>query len=134
MISSYTITTQTLATNDALIFSNDRIKTGCTVLHFEGTPTFTLNKTGYYFISFNADVAGTGDIVIQLQNNGVLIPGASATNTSTGTTDIGNMSFTTIVQAPPSCCAIDNTPRITLVNTGDAATITNANLVITKLC
>ena len=45
-----------------------------------------------------------------------------------------NLAFSTIIKVPPSCCAIDNAVSLTLVNTGVAATYTNVNINITKLC
>lgn len=45
-----------------------------------------------------------------------------------------NFAFATIIKVPPSCCAVDNTANLTLVNTGVAAIFTNVNINITKLC
>ena len=135
MISSYNITSQDVAVNGLLTFTTDRILTGCTITR--NGPTFQLNKPGYYYVTFNADGAATttpGDVVIVLQNNGVTIPGAMATVTVAAADDATNLAFATIVKVPPSCCAIDNTAMLTLVNTGVAATFTNVNINITKLC
>jgi hypothetical protein len=135
MISSYNITSQDVAVNGLLTFTTDRILTGCTITR--NGPTFQLNKPGYYYVTFNADGAATttpGDVVVVLQNNGVAIPGAIATVTVAAADDATNLAFATIVKVPPSCCAIDNTAMLTLVNTGVAATFTNVNINITKLC
>lgn len=135
MISSYNITTQEVAVNGTLTFSTDRILTGCTATR--NGQTFQLNKPGYYYVTFNADSAATtaaGDIVVVLQNNGIAVPGAIATQTVAAADDAVNLAFTTIIRVPPSCCAVDNTANLTLVNTGVAATFTNANINITKLC
>ena len=135
MISSYNITSQDVAINGLLTFTTDRILTGCTITR--NGPTFQLNKPGYYYVTFNADGAATtapGDVVVVLQNNGIAIPGAMATVTVAAADDATNLAFATIVKVPPSCCAIDNTAMLTLVNTGVAATFTNVNINITKLC
>jgi hypothetical protein len=135
MISSYNNTTQAVAVDGLLAFTTDRILTGCTVTR--NGQTFQLNKPGYYYITFNADGAATtavGDIVVVLQNNGVAVPGAIATFTTTVADDATNLAFSTIIRVPPSCCAVDNTANLTLVNTGVAATYTNVNINITKLC
>ena len=135
MISSYNITTQEVAANGLLTFSTDRILTGCTATR--NGQTFQLNKPGYYYVTFNADGAATtaaGDIVVVLQNNGIAVPGAIATQTVAAADDAVNLAFATIVRVPPSCCAVDNTANLTLVNTGVAATYTNVNINITKLC
>ena len=135
MISSYNNTTQDVAINGLLTFTTDRILTGCTATR--NGQTFQLNKPGYYYVTFNADGAATtavGDIVVVLQNNGVAVPGAIATFTTTVADDATNLAFSTIIRVPPSCCAVDNTANLTLVNTGVAATFTNVNINITKLC
>ena len=135
MISSYNNTTQEVVVNGVLSFSTDRILTGCTATR--NGQTFQLNKPGYYYITFNADGAATttpGDIVVVLQNNGISVPGAIATYTATAADDATNLAFATIIKVPPSCCAVDNTVNLTLVNTGVAATFTNVNINITKLC
>jgi hypothetical protein len=135
MISSYNNTTQAVAVDGLLAFTTDRILTGCTATR--NGQTFQLNKPGYYYVTFNADGAATtavGDIVVVLQNNGVAVPGAIATFTTTVADDATNLAFSTIIRVPPSCCAVDNTANLTLVNTGVAATYTNVNINITKLC
>ena len=135
MIRSYNITTQEVAANGLLTFSTDRILTGCTATR--NGQTFQLNKPGYYYVTFNADGAATtaaGDIVVVLQNNGIAVPGAIATQTVAAADDAVNLAFATIVRVPPSCCAVDNTANLTLVNTGVAVTYTNVNINITKLC
>lgn len=135
MISSYNITSQEVAINGLLTFTTDRILTGCTATR--NGQTFQLNKPGYYYVTFNADGAATtavGDIVVVLQNNGVAVPGAIATFTTTAADDATNLAFSTIIRVPPSCCAVDNTASLTLVNTGVATTYTNVNINITKLC
>ena len=135
MISSYNNTSQEVAINGLLTFTTDRILTGCTATR--NGQTFQLNKPGYYYVTFNADGAATtavGDIVVVLQDNGVAVPGAIATFTTTVADDATNLAFSTIIRVPPSCCAVDNTANLTLVNTGVAATFTNVNINITKLC
>ena len=135
MISSYNNTTQEVAINGLLTFTTDRILTGCTATR--NGQTFQLNKPGYYYVTFNADGAATtavGNIVVVLQNNGIAVPGAIASFTTTVADNATNLAFSTIIRVPPSCCAVDNTANLTLVNTGVAATYTNVNINITKLC
>lgn len=135
MINSYTITSQPIAVNDTLNFDVSRILTGCTVNHVDGSPSFTLTKPGYYYITFNADVLGTaaGDVTAELINGSVAVPGATAT-TTIAVGETANIAFATIVRVLPSCAAIDNTTILTVLNSGVAATYTNANINITKLC
>jgi hypothetical protein len=135
MINSYTITNQIVATDDTLNFNVTKVLTGCTVKHAEGSPSFTLTKPGYYYVTFNADVLGTaaGDVTAELINGSVAVPGATAT-TTIAVGDTASIAFATIVRVLPSCAAIDNTTTLTVLNSGVGATYTNANINITKLC
>lgn len=135
MINSYTITNQIVATDDTLNFNVTKVLTGCTVKHVEGSPSFTLTKPGYYYVTFNADVLGTaaGDVTAELINGSVAVPGATAT-TTIAVGDTASIAFATIVRVLPSCAAIDNTTTLTVLNSGVGATYTNANINITKLC
>ena len=80
MIYSYTIAPQTVAVDDNIVFTIDQIKTGCTITHAAGTPTFTFNKPGYYYVTFNgvasATAAATDPIVAELYNGATAIAGA----------------------------------------------------------
>ena len=139
MINSYTNTTLAVLTNEALNFNINSVKTGCTVTHSPSSTTFSLNKPGFYFVTFNGVGAATGatvgNIVVQLQQNGVNVPGALASaESTTALTDVKNLSFSTIVQVKPSCCAVDNNVNLTFVNTEIPTTFSNINVVITKLC
>ena len=135
MINSYTSTSHTILTNALIDFDINAVKTGCTVTHAEGTPTFSLNRPGLYYVAFNADALPTaaGDLVAQLRSNNELVPGAIATTTGT-TTSTESLSFSRIIQVKPSCCSIDNSVNLTVINSGVGATYSNANIVITKLC
>ena len=135
MINSYTITNQIVATDDTLNFNVTKVLTGCTVKHVEGSPSFTLTKPGYYYVTFNADVLGTtaGDVTAELINGSVAVPGATAT-TTIAVGDTASIAFATIVRVLPSCAAIDNTTTLTVLNSGVGTTYTNANINITKLC
>lgn len=138
MINSYTNTSLAVLTNGTLNFNINSIRTGCSVTHSEGTPTFSLNRAGIYLVTFNGVGAATeavGDITVQLQKNGANVPGALTTASSTtALTDIESLSFSTLIEVKPSCCAVDNSVDLTLVNTGVPATFSNINLVITKVC
>ena len=135
MISSYNTTTQAVLTDGIVNFTTDRITTGCTSTR-DGN-TFQLNKPGYYYVTFNATAAATtatGELTVELYNNGVAVPGAVASVTTATAGANSNYAFSTIIRVPPSCCAVTNLGRLTVVNTGIPATYTNANINITKLC
>ena len=135
MISSYNTTTQAVLADGLVNFSTDRILTGCTVTR--NGNTFQLNKPGFYYVTFNAIAAATttvGELTVELYSNGVAVPGAEASVTTTVAGDNSNYAFAAIIRVPPSCCMVDNTVKLTVVNTGVAATYTNASINITKLC
>ena len=136
MISSYNSTTQTVETGAAYVFDTNRIVTGCTVGHAAGTTSFTLNKPGYYYVTFNTTftTTDTGVATVELRNGGVLIPGATGSETITTAGNTKSISFSTIVRVLPSCPSIDNTATLTIVATGIDLTETVANINITKLC
>lgn len=137
MIESYTNTSQTIAPEGLLSFAANDVLTGCTVLHPAGSTSFTLQRPGFYYVSFTGTGAITGAtagaITVNLLKNGVALPGATATQTSASATDIRTVNFSKIVQVLPSCCAINNTVTLTFQNAGLDTTYSNVNVVITKL-
>lgn len=137
MINSYSNVSKTFNANEVLTFTNNKILTGCTVTHTEGTGEFVLNKPGYYYVSFNANgsTSGTvGNMTVQLFNNGVAVPGAVATSYSGAVDQNENLSFSTIIRVLPSCRIVDNSVTLTVQNTGVEAVFNSLNIVITKLC
>lgn len=136
MISTYSNTNQIVPVDGLINFDTTRIFTGCTVQHADGTPTFTLTKPGYYYVTFNAIVTATttGNITAELINGNDQVPGALSSVTIGAANDVGSLAFATIIRVLPSCAAIDNTTKLTINNAGIEATYTNVNINITKLC
>ena len=136
MINSYTNTTQTFNTNEILTFATNKIISGCSVVHTEGTGSFLLKKPGYYYIFFNASGAAetAGNITVQLLNNGEVVPGAVTSGYSAANANAEALGFSTILKVLPSCACIDNSATISLQNTGVEATFSNLNIIITKIC
>lgn len=136
MLSTYSTITQTVAADGLVSFSTNRVLTGCTVTHAEGTPTVRLTKAGYYYVSVNATVSDTaaGTVTLQLMDGTDAVPGATASVTVGATTDTASLAFSTIIRVRPSCCAVDNTAALTVLNSGEEATFTSAAIEITKLC
>lgn len=137
MIDSYSNTSQIIAAGENIPFAINSIQTGCTATHAAGSTTFSLNRPGFYFVTFNGTGAITGatagDITVSMLNNGVLVPGATATTNSASTTDVRSVSFSKLIQVKPSCCAVNNSTNLTFNNAGLAAAFTNVNVVITKV-
>lgn len=137
MIDSYSNTSQEVVAGGNISFAINSIQTGCTATHSAGSTTFSLNKPGFYFVTFNGTGAITGatagTIIVSMLNNGTLVPGATASVSSASTTDVRSLAFSKLIQVKPSCCAVNNTTNLTFNNTGLAATFTNVNVVITKI-
>jgi phage tail sheath gpL-like len=138
MIYSYSITPRTLAADLDIIFAVNEVNTGCTVTHVAGTPTFTFNKPGYYYVTFNgiasATAAATDPIAVEMYDGANAIPGALSSALSAAADTPVALSMSTIIQVRPNCPAIDNTVNLTVRNVGIEANYTNAAITITKLC
>lgn len=140
MLYTYNTTSQSVAVNGNVLFSTNGIITGSTATHSAGTAEISLNKPGFYMVTVDATIANPGDaaanITLELFANGTAVNGAEATLTSTGATDLGAMSFTTIIKVSPNCsCSTANVPTVlTVQNTGVASTVNNAAVTVTKLC
>lgn len=120
--------------NQSIAFNTNDIQTGTTVTHVAGSTSVNLNKTGIYEINFNAYgvTTGAGTFGVQLNVNGTTDTSAvSSTTTTEGAT--AQVAFTKLIRVAPSCACVDNLKTLTIVYTGSAGTISNANLVVTKL-
>lgn len=138
MVSSYTNTAKTYATNDVLVFTNNAVKVGCTSTHVAGSASFNLNSPGIYEVSFNgvATATAAGNMGVTMFKDGVAVPGALAAEYSTaGATGLINLSFTFPVRIPPECCANRGSmpATLTFVNTGVAGTFSNSAVTIKRV-
>lgn len=98
-----------------------------------GTDTITLNKTGYYRVSYVGSlVAGTaGAVSLALVANGTPIYTVSETATAVG--DTVNISLEYMVRVLPNCASVLNAPlNIQIENTGVALTGGTSNILIEK--
>ena len=137
ILNAYTITNQTITTNQTVDFNNTNILNGCSIDFNSGSPSIYLRKPGVYLVTMDASVAEAGTagvITMQLQRNGVNVNGAQASIDSTAAGDTDSMSFTTVIKVLPSCCSVDNTTTLTVLNTGVEAIYSNANVTVVKLC
>jgi len=135
MLYAYNNADQELAVGGAVLYPFIGIQTGCTATLAAGSGSVRLSRPGLFMVHFNADAAGVaaGDVTFQLFRNGVEVPGAEGTASSTAATDVVNIGFTAIVRVEPTCPC--NTAGVTLVvqNTGVAATASNAAITVTKI-
>lgn len=137
VLNAYSITSQTLTTNQVIEFTNINILDGCSIKYSPGSSSITLSKPGIYLVTVDAVAAesGTAGIVtMQLQKDGNNINGALSSSNSAAVTDFNSMTVSTLVKVLPSCQAIDNTTILTVLNTGVGAIYSNANITVIKLC
>ena len=122
MLEAYSLNL-TATANSPIPFNSTSLIKGCTVTK-PSADTINLNKCGVYMVA--VDVSASAATTIQLVKDGVLQPQAQ----STGTTP----NFTTLVQVDHnnSCCACTSPTTIQILNE-DAVTLTDANIVVTKL-
>lgn len=121
-------TTNTALTAGQIIPLSQKVIKGCTATL--NSNAISLNAKGTYMITVNADfiATGAGIATLQLFNNGVAIPDAKSAVTSTAGGTV-TQSFTTIIQVP--CPVLGN--NLTLTESV-AGTLTNASVIVTKLC
>lgn len=104
-------------------FNAVSIEKGCTAVLTSPT-SISLNKCGVYEVSVNATAAAS--TTLQLTKDGTLLPQAISTGTTPG--------FVTLVQVEKnnSCCPC-SAPTVIRVANSTATTLTDANIVVTKL-
>lgn len=122
-----------VAANDFVTFDINRVRTGVSISHAEGSTIVRLNSPGLYLVSFDGDytigTAGSANVV--LLNNGVAVPGVQ--DTVSGTTVVPRgLHFTTVIDVKPSCCMIDNTAALQ-VQIDSAGTFNAASITVVKL-
>lgn len=124
---------QAVAVDSVFNFPNVT-RTGSSIVS-NGSGSFTLDNAGLYLIIASVSGAGAaaGNLSIQINSNGALIPGTVQVANSTAVTDIVNLTTSTIVDIPRSCACINNDAVITIVNSGIAGTFVNGSVQIVKL-
>lgn len=125
-----------LVQNGVIPFENVTIQKGCTA-ELVSPGTIQFNKCGVYLLSLDCSVTSADAVnaAVQLYKSGVAQPQAQASASVTADST-RSLSFYTLVQVPtnnsPCCCVSPVTAQI--INTGDAVTYNNINLVVTKVC
>lgn len=125
--------TQTIAVNDIMEF--DYSVRECDYVYLKNN-AIVFKKSGTYLVTFNASASpATGDTTSELQllRNGLPVQGINASINETSLSNISGMSFSTVIDINPSCCASDNTARLTIVCLQNPIIITNAMITVVKL-
>ena len=122
MLEAYSLNI-TAGANSTIPFNSTSLIKGCTVTH-PSPDTFNLNKCGVYMVE--VDVSASAATTIQLFKDGVAQPQAQSTGNSP--------SFTTLVQASHNNCDCPcASPTVLQIKNTVAGTLTDANIVITKV-
>lgn len=130
-------TAQSVLTNEPINLGviDRRVECNCNVFDTTNT-TITLNKSGFYLVSVDANVTASadGNVGIQLYDSMTPIATAVATNVATSG-DIYNLSFSKIIRVLPNTCLVGtNAPKILSVyNTGITSTINTINISVIKV-
>lgn len=123
MIEVYSINKEVTA-NSAIPFDNIVVKKGCTA-ELSAPATIQLNKCGVYMVSL--DGTASAATTLQLYKDGIAQPQAQSTGTQP--------SFVTLVQVSKNnsnCCC--SSPTNIQIISDTAVTLSNINLVVTKVC
>lgn len=136
MINAYS-SNVSVAANAAVPLNTVAIVKGNTAT-LTGASTINLNKCGVYMVEVNATAiaAAAGDITLELLVNGVAQPQTVTTVAASDTTSANALSFETLVQVQNNNgpCACNAPTTITVQNIGEGVTLSNVNVVVTKLC
>lgn len=92
-----------------------------------------IDGAGYYDIDASITAAPTaaGNVTITMYKDGVAVPGATATQSTSVANNPVNLSISSLVREFCPCC--DGLSNLTFVLTGTAAAVTNVAIVIEKI-
>lgn len=133
ILSTATTGAASVAAGGTIPFEVNNVSLGTDITHAAGTGIVTLNSPGVYLVSFNgtatpAAAAELPDLIeAELRLNGTAVPGASAGNTYTVSTDSASFAFTTAIN-------VTTVPATLSVVVPEAGAIfSDASLTVQKL-
>lgn len=135
MLYAYSTEDQSVDKNKEIVFNRNGVKTGCVVSHEINDSRVRINKSGFYKVDFFADIklVSSGDVKLQLRNNDEEVKGALI-DLPSETVSPDNVAFSAIVRVNPNCCQSVNVPAfLTVENEGDAITVFNTGITVTRL-
>lgn len=92
-----------------------------------------IDGAGYYNIQASITAAPTaaGNVTITVFKDGVAVPGATATQSTTAANNPVNVSISSLVREFCPCC--DGLSNLTFVLSGTAAAVSNVAIVVEKI-
>ena len=144
LLGSRNITTQDLAVGSSInlgeVYRKYCKKNNCGVKPFDFNSTFiSLQHSGIYHITANITFSApaAGDVVFQLTENGIAVPGALTTETiTTAATEVKTTGIDFYVLVDNDCILgmpTTTVKNIAIQNTGVASTVTNVVVNIDKV-
>lgn len=116
-----------------LIFNENPLVTGVSITHNAGSPDVVITQPGVYQATFQATATPTtgttipAEVTVRLYQDGVPVPGGTATHTFTSSTETATLSFSIPFQAT-------STPsNITAVVENDGITFENTAMTVVRL-
>jgi hypothetical protein len=133
MIDAVNVPAQSVAVNGSVIFSNTRVRTGCSVRHEQGSGRFVTLKPGVYEVTFTANVSETTitqPIVMSIVQDGEIVAGSTIQMTPATASTPHNVSTTVLIPVYEY-----GGSSIGVRNIGTSAiSVQDANFVITREC
>lgn len=129
----YTVnnTAQNVAVNGTINLGIVNRRFGCSLML--AGPGIQLEDPGYYDIDASITLAPTsaGNVTVTAYKNGVAIPGATATGSTSVANNPINLSISSLVRK--FCPCADGIENLTFVLSGTAASVTNISVVVEKI-
>lgn len=131
MVNAVNTAAQTVAVGSPVLFGSTRIQTGCTVRHEQGSGRFTFTRPGIYKVTFSGTFGTTeaSTAILDVTQDGENVASAEIQATTAASPAVLSDSVTTLIRV--YCC----NSSITVINNSTVPlTISNANIVIDRLC
>lgn len=117
------------STGDPATFDTNQVEEGTAISHTASTDTITLNQPGTYAISYSTtatNTSGTGNVGLELQEDGTPIEGSETSAKINNTSDPANLAATVLV-------TVTGGEQITLNSTENNVNLTNTGVTVQKL-
>lgn len=113
IMTAYSIPPQPGTSGSGLVFDRNGVQAGSEITHIERSSTFTIQGTGYYYVSFHGTLSpGIGTnlplaVNVYLREAGTIIPGAGVNLIFRASTDVKNIAFSHIIQVVNAGTVLD---------------------------
>ena len=128
---AYNSTPQEVVANGILSFA-DYEASGCGIKAI-GSTGIRISRSGKYLVLVSSTIGGTGNVSLQLFQDGTAVPYAYAMANSTGTTNPQAIMFQKIITVNESCRCVNNATTLTLRNVGVDATVEDVIVDVIRL-